>query len=64
MEVMTWHSTPSLHAVTPPRTARRAGPGGDAGARAGARCGYCTTDHTKVAVPVTPSVSVAVTVTV
>jgi hypothetical protein len=26
--------------------------------------GHCTTDHTKVAVPETPSVSVAVTVTV
>ncbi len=28
------------------------------------RCGYWTTDHTKVAVAETPSVSVAVTVTV
>ena len=39
-----------------------AAPGG-AACRRGVR-GYCTTDHTKVAVPETPSVSVAVTVTV
>jgi hypothetical protein len=44
---------------------RRAGPEVTPGpARRGcARC-YCTTDHTKVAVPDTPAVSFAVTVTV
>ena len=41
---------------------RRAGPAVIPDPR-GAR-GYCTTDHTKVAVPETPSVSFAVTVTV
>jgi len=37
---------------------------GDGGRARAAHWGHCTTDHTKVAVPDTPSVSVAVTVTV